>query len=494
GVLWGRPGGAERVGDHLRLRAGDGTVLTVHSSREPDAAVLFPVVGAHLAVPLDGPVAISTGSPRSCAEVRTAIAAARDALDARLARYGASAELAGAMASALGWCTIFDPAEGCPYTVVSRTWACRNGGGQVFCWDAFFAAMMAGALGDAELALGNWDAAAAPLVWNDCVPGVRNAMGSGTWGQSQPPVASMSLRYLADCLGDAVVTPQRVDALLRWNRWWPAHRASAGMLCWGSQVATNRNDSIYETTVVAHLRGARFESGLDNYPLYDDAGWDGERGLMRQADVGLIALAIRDCLELAELCRRCGRSAEVTELQERARDYRQALERCWDEADGIYRNIDLDAEAFVSRRGVTLFHPLLAGDTDPARLRRMLDEHLLDETAFWGAHVVPAVARDDPAFPEQDYWRGRIWAPLNLLLYIGLRQAGADAVASELAERGAALFLRNWWAHGYVAENYNAIDGSAGERANSDPFNPWGALLALVALMDRGAVPPLRPL
>jgi len=36
---------------------------------------------------------------------------------------------------------------------------------------------------------------------------------------------------------------------------------------------------------------------------------------------------------------------------------------------------------------------------------------------------------------------------------------------------------------------FDVVTGRTGERANSDPFNPWGALLGLVGLMDAGAVP-----
>jgi len=32
--------------------------------------------------------------------------------------------------------------------------------------------------------------------------------------------------------------------------------------------------------------------------------------------------------------------------------------------------------------------------------------------------VIPSIAIDDPAFPDQDYWRGRIWGPMNYLVYL----------------------------------------------------------------------------
>ena len=77
---------------------------------------------------------------------------------------------------------------------------------------------------------------------------------------------------------------------------------------------------------------------------------------------------------------------------------------------------------------------------------------------------------------------------MNLLVYLGLVEAGQNGVAGELARKSASLFLRAWRQRGFIGENYNAITGDTGEKSNSDPFNPWGALLAFVALMDSGKV------
>ena len=51
----------------------------------------------------------------------------------------------------------------------------------------------------------------------------------------------------------------------------------------------------------------------------------------------------------------------------------------------------------------------------------MIEKHLLNPEEFWGQWVIPSIARNDPAFHDQDYWRGRIWGPMNYLVYLGLR-------------------------------------------------------------------------
>jgi hypothetical protein len=36
----------------------------------------------------------------------------------------------------------------------------------------------------------------------------------------------------------------------------------------------------------------------------------------------------------------------------------------------------------------------------------MICEHLLNAAEFWGDRVIPSIARDDPAFKDQDYCEG----------------------------------------------------------------------------------------
>ncbi|WP_425460037.1 MGH1-like glycoside hydrolase domain-containing protein [Exilibacterium tricleocarpae] len=35
---------------------------------------------------------------------------------------------------------------------------------------------------------------------------------------------------------------------------------------------------------------------------------------------------------------------------------------------------------------------------------------------------MPSIARNDPSFKDNTYWRGRIWAPMNFLGSVGLKR------------------------------------------------------------------------
>lgn len=64
---------------------------------------------------------------------------------------------------------------------------------------------------------------------------------------------------------------------------------------------------------------------------------------------------------------------------------------------------------------------MLAKIPNQTQAERMVKEHLMNPQEFWGDWIIPATPRNDPAFRNNDYWRGRIWAPLNFLVYMGLQ-------------------------------------------------------------------------
>ena len=90
------------------------------------------------------------------------------------------------------------------------------------------------------------------------------------------------------------------------------------------------------------------------------------------------------------------------------------------EKDGIFLNKRLDTGEFECRLSPTHFYPLLGEVATPEQAQRMIDEHFFNPDEFWGDWILPSIARNDPAYADQDYWRGRIWAPMNWLVYLGL--------------------------------------------------------------------------
>src|SRR5690606_11824151 len=113
--------------------------------------------------------------------------------------------------------------------------------------------------------------------------------------------------------------------------------------------------------------------------------------------------------------------------------------------------------------------PLLAGAATPEQAAAMV-RLLHDPDKFGGDWLLPSVTRDDPAFGDNVYWRGRIWPPLNFLVYHGLKRAGFVDDARRLAENSVKLFMAEWVANGHCPENFNALTGEACDQPDTDPY------------------------
>eukprot|EP00936_MAST-01D_sp_MAST-1D-sp1_P001464 g1464.t1 len=120
-------------------------------------------------------------------------------------------------------------------------------------------------------------------------------------------------------------------------------------------------------------------------------------------------------------------------------------------------------------------------------------------TSLYG---LPAVSKDDASYIEQNYWRGRIWAPMIQLVYWALEQYSgsvpeADAAMDGLVVQSKALLMREWRGYGglnsyagsgrYVYENFGADTGEGyGYSSEAQPMYSWGALAGFIGLQRHG--------
>ena len=451
----------------------------------------IPVQAAYLSVALDGPVAVSAGVVCSVTEAQALLASRREAYQQSCARYGQLADMYEAMESALGWDTIYDARNDRVISPVSRLWSISSGGYVLFCWDNFFAGFMA-SLGNRELAYSNLREILNQQTADGFVPNFSYATGQVSADRSQPPVGSAMLLETYRVLGEKWMVEEMYDDLLRWNRWFANHRMNpGGALCWGSEEIPVQYGNRWEQEGVHATYGAALESGLDNSPMYDDVPFNRESHRLELEDVGLTGLYILDCRSLMELAQLIGREKEIPELQQRMDQARAGLETLWDEENGFYYNRRTDTGTFSRRISPTNFYALFSPDVTPQRQRRIADEHYYNPQEFYGEWMLPSIARNDPAYPEQNYWRGRAWAPLNFLVYLALARTELADVRRDLADKSAQLFRKEWQEHRHVHENYSAVTGEGCDSGNSDKFYHWGALLCMVALAEAGYVPGL---
>ena len=133
--------------------------------------------------------------------------------------------------------------------------------------------------------------------------------------------------------------------------------------------------------------------------------------------------------------------------------------------------------AFLTRLTPMNFYALSAGVPGPARAERVL-RVLTNPKKFWGQYLLPTLAYDDPDYPQQEYWRGDVWAPPDYIVWPGIKQYASPAQVTEFADRCVELFMKNWLSQGVCGENYLSTDGTW----RHDPHYTWGALLDLIGL------------
>ena len=473
GVLWNRPGSSRKSGDHLQFENAS-RKIGVYWTGEDQPPAALPVATPFFAGLLQSAIGISTGHSRSVDQIRTI-----------LKRQRPSGEgVSQAIESVMGWDTFFDPSKSRVVSPVSRLWSTGWGGYVLFDWDTFFAASMA-AVGARDLAYADTIETLQESTPEGFVPNYARAGGWKSSDRSEPPVGAITVLDLYRKYRDGWLLRDTFDPLLRWNRWWDEHRAQDGYLVWGT-AAGNRPVNP-DDNAIGTLQGAKYESGLDNSPMYDGAPFHPETNRMHLADVGLMSLYVADCNALAEIAIVLGKHPEEQELRTRGERYSARLQTLWDEKTGMFLNKNLDTGDLSPRLSPTNFYPLLAKAATPRQAARMVNEHLLTPQEFWGEWVIPSIARSDPAFRDQDYWRGRIWGPMNYLVYLGLLNYDQPAARKQLAQKSLALFNQEWRLNGHVHENYNAITGMGDDVGSSDRFYHWGALLGLIDYLENGA-------
>lgn len=265
------------------------------------------------------------------------------------------------------------------------------------------------------------------------------------------------------------------DALARNQRWWWENRDPTGfglLSCGTSDVG----EGLYKGTAF----GARNETGMDNSTTHDEAVYDPVTRTLSTFDLGLNCAAALDAELLANMASVLGKHADAQEFTRIAERCRTLIaETLWDENRGLFANRQRDG-GFVRSLSPTSFYPLLCGAATSAQAARLL-EHLSDETTFGGDFVLPNATRDDPAFADNVYWRGRIWPNVNYMVWLGLRRYGFTAEASKLASQSYELFMASWSTDRIASENYNAVTGEAMDQGDTDPFYIWAALLPLMA-------------
>jgi neutral trehalase len=396
-----------------------------------------------------------------------------------------------AVSNNLFWMTLYQPDHHRLYTPAGRRWVFPEPTGSpdhwtIFEWDSFLNAL------EISIESGRHarDVVAAVLETqypNGNIPNWRSR-SSGTPDRSQPPVGAYVVLKLFGRLGDMDLLKTAYPYLLKWHAFWKAPKPDGrprrdgnadGLLEWGSDSDLVAGAVPPRQENAGGKQRAMWESGQDDLPNWEEAAFSDSAGTLTMNCLDLNCLYALDAYCLSQI-------ANILNLPE---DYSSYLleyeqmktlinEKLWNEREGFYFDRHWDG-SFSRRKAASNFYPLLAKIPD-ARRASLLIRRLLNPKEFWGEYILPSISRDDPLFKDQQSWRGTIWPPTNYFVYQGLKACGFDAVATEYAEKGLALFLRSWQNFQLCPENFDSRTGEAGGQR----YRSWGPLFALIAIEE----------
>ncbi len=469
----------------------------IHASNDqikavlPSGTILLKSVGSDnqgLYRNMKNAIAYSTDPEMTLSRLRSEIARAKAAYWKDCHIEGKHKETWHAIQNAVNWLVVYDSQNNRLVTPVARPWTYgwgkgKPGGYVLFCWDNFFAAYMH-SVNSKALAFNEAIQMCREIDDLGFVPNYSALNDIKSRDRSQPPVGSMMVREIYRRYPEKWFLEFCFDRLLTWNRWWEKKRDCNGYLCWGSDPFEATPGNQQEKTQF-NFKAASNESGLDNTPMYDGVQFNHETHLLELGDVGLMGIYVGDCKALEEMAEILNRPEEAKELAERAEKYRSKLKTMWDDDFGLFLNVHTDTGKKSKRISPTNFYALIAKAATQEQAERMIEAHFYNPDEFWGEWIMPSIARNDTAYTGQDYWRGSIWAPMNFLVYWGMRNYDLPEAKRDLADKSNKLLMKEWLGKGYIRENYHAERGGAPDY-RSEHFYHWGALLGMIALLEYG--------
>ena len=482
GMLWNRAGSLSKSSDNRLAAITPKKDFEVYTTKDsccfPTAECFTPF----LAIEFDEVVGISTGKARSIDEISEIIQTRKIEYQARADKYDNLAEAYKAIQAGIAWNTIYDPKNERVISTVGRLWNEEYGGYCLFGWDNFFLSYMI-SLDNKELAFANIIEHLDGVSDEGFICNDNRGNGCKSWDRSQPPVGSIMVQKIYQRYPERWFLEATFDALYGWNRWWLKKRMNNGLLSYGSHVTTN----LYHEPHTNSMITAKYESGMDDSPMYIDVPFNQTKNTMELQDVGLNSLFIADCKALVEMGGIIGKESEIMELEKTITEFTAYMENLWEDDFGFYLNKRTDTNELSKRISPTMFYPLLAGIVSDERAKRFISEHFDNPEEFAGDYILPSIARNDETFHKQAYWKGAIWPPLNFLSYLSLQKYNFAEAQKELAQKSLDLFLKEWKRKGYVSENYSSITGTGDdERLYSDSFHSWGALFGIMSFIEAG--------
>ncbi|MEV5967026.1 trehalase family glycosidase [Kribbella sp. NPDC051952] len=329
-------------------------------------------------------------------------------------------------------------------------------------WDSCFHAIIWAHLGDAR-ALRELDATLAGQLPSGLVPHMRyGGQRADSWlgpleqtsSLTQPPMFGHAAKVLAEHGFEP--SAQTLDRARRGLDWlWRTRRTDDGLIYivhpweggndhsprWDDFGAPGRTPDNYSRPA----RTAWNKERVHDITFAEDGGaeWSSSFVVCPAAFNAYVALNLA---ELAELL-------DDAEMAARAEQLSEAIDvHLWDEDEQLWSDRPVVGGGPSSR--IPTSDGVMPALVTRDRGKALAALRQLDDPDRFGAPYGPAnVARSNPAYDPQTYWRGPAWPPLNYLFWLAARRWELDGAAERLATQSIDGALQSGWAEYWNPEN-----------------------------------------
>lgn len=306
-------------------------------------------------------------------------------------------------------------------------------------WDSAFHALINRWLRDPRIAHNDLRTVALQQLPDGMIPHEVYLESDTAWGNwpdgdgqtssiTQLPIYAYAVWETYRVTRDRALIADLLPALLRYDAWCARERDQDGD---GLMSLVHRWEG-WDTS-------PRWDWGLDIEPV----------------DVNAMYYAQK--IAIANIARELGDEPVAQKyLADAERTARAIKEKMWDADAQTFFDLQGADEMPVRVRTPAAFITLPFGIAAPEQAEALFKQ-LFDPKHFWTKFPIPTVSLDEPAFTDNDYWRGPIWFNQNWLVLEGLRRYQRDDLAAQLLRRSLDLLMSQ--GHPSAHEYFNPLTG-----------------------------------
>lgn len=317
----------------------------------------------------------------------------------------------------------------------------------------------------------------------------------GNWNErnSKPPLSAWAVWCIYEEHKDKAFVEEMYEKIKFYHEWWYRNRDynKNGVAEYGATVHPLNNNE--DEKILA----AAWDSGMDNAPRFDRAGYGkddigvktyditNEKGeviahTVNQESVDLNSYLYAEKIYLSYMAELLVKNDEKEKFLKDAqvlKDY--IVNNMFDEETGAFYDLQFDnntTKLLVNRgKAAETYIPLWANVATEEQAKRVRDL-IMDENVFNTYVPLPTVAKDNPSFAHEEYWRGPVWLDQSYFAIKGLRNYGYNDEADELTVK---IFnnLEGLLNDVPINENYSPITGKP---LNAPGFSWSSSMLILM--------------